>query len=83
MHACTGIAGIGDACEVDTDSDGIADEADSDGDGVADTKDVAPWNKFIYRTDFNRHMTVTLTGSKQVNPRWQVTGNVRKLVKQV
>lgn len=82
-HTHAGISGIGDACEVDTDGDGIADAADTDGDGVTDDKDIAPRNKLIQRTSFIRHTTVSLTSPRQVNPRWKITANVRKLVQRV
>lgn len=64
---------------MDTDADGILDAVDADGDRVPDTKDNVPHNKYIYRTDFNRHTTVSLTGSQRVNPSWTLRGNVRNL----
>lgn len=72
----SGIDGVGDACEMDSDGDGVPDAVDTDGDKVVDSEDNAPLNKFIYRTNFNRHMTVSLTsGARQINPIWRIKGN--------
>ena len=78
MHTCgAGLHGVGDACEMDTDGDGMMDAVDSDGDKVVDSQDVAPSDKHIQRTDFNRHMTVALTsGSTIILPKWHIKGNV-------
>lgn len=71
--------GIGDACEIDINGDGTAFMQDSDGDSVGDSYDNFPENREIYRTGFNKFMSVNLnTNTRTVKPDWRVYGNVRK-----
>ncbi len=70
--------GIGDVGEVDSDGDGVMDGVDTDGDGVIDGVDNAPLNKKISRTDFSKHMDVSLIPGSRYEPRWSVHRNVRE-----
>ena len=59
--------GIGNACE-----------DDSDGDGVPDIDDVCPDNPLISATDFKRYQQVILDplGDSQIDPIWSILNNV-------
>ncbi len=59
--------GRGDACELDT-----------DGDGVNDQEDVCPDNSKVYLTDFRAYQTVVLDpeGDSQIDPNWVILNQV-------
>lgn len=61
--------GVGNACEDDT-----------DGDGVPDVMDVCPMNADIQKTDFRDSMPVLLSpdpnGYTNRNPVWRINNNV-------
>ena len=59
--------GFGDACQLD-----------SDGDGVPDDEDVCPQNAAIFVTDFRSYSTVTLdpVGDSQIDAKWVILHGV-------
>lgn len=67
---------IGDVCEMDTDDDGIFDDIDSDGDKFVDSADNAPFNSKIHRTDFNKHLSVSISPNSRRAPLWKIKSNV-------
>ena len=68
--------GIGDACEMDSNDDGILDQIDSDGDKVFDAVDNDPFNKYMHKSGFTKSMEVSLTTGAQIKPKWEILSNV-------